>query len=122
MVVFDKQKYVYIKKKSNVFCYLYSLFKVNIIIEQELRLRIIISSKGKTIKINNVKTRNPPETSGGYLQAKEKSSSESHGRSGFSYLIKIVSKTLFKKKTFNTCTKANDLCFKEAFILSWCLY
>lgn len=55
MVVFDKQKYVHIKKKSNVFCYLYSLFNVNIINEQELRLRIIISSKGKTIKINNVK-------------------------------------------------------------------
>lgn len=94
MVVFDKQKYVHIKKKSNVFCYLYSLCNVNIIIEQELRLRIIISSKGKTIKINNVKTRNPPETSGGYLQAKEKSSSESHGRSGFSYLINIFKKMI----------------------------
>lgn len=87
MVVFDKQKYVHIKKKSNVFCYLYSLFNVNIIIEQELRLRIIISSKRKTIKINNVKTRNPPETSGGYLQAKEKSSSESHGRSRVRLLL-----------------------------------
>lgn len=87
MVVFDKQKYVHIKKKSNVFCYLYSLFNVNIIIEQELRLRIIVSSKGKTIKINNVKTRNPPETSGGYLQAKEKSSSEYHGRSRVRLLL-----------------------------------
>lgn len=98
MVVFDKQKYVHIKKKSNVFCYLYSLFNVNIIIEQELRLRIIISSKGKTIKINNVKTRNPPKLAAGIYKQKKshhRNPTVGHG-SGFSYLINIFLKNDIK--------------------------